>query len=203
MQQPTGKLIVTYGINNLGKSTQANMLVDRMNAEGYPTIYVKYPIYDIEPSGKMLNDYLRGGNPHGFSSREAQMLYILNRTQFQKHIEEVLAKGTHVIAEDYIGTGIAWGTGSGVDIKLLTRLNNHLLLENLVFLFEGKRFIEAREDGHLFENNDPLTQKVQTIHNTLGETYGWIRINANREKHIIHEEIWAHVKRHFGQKIPY
>ena len=56
--QKAGKLIVIYGINNLGKTTQAEMLADRM-AEYAPTVYLKYPLYDLEPSGSFINAYIR------------------------------------------------------------------------------------------------------------------------------------------------
>ena len=108
-----GKLIVLYGINNLGKSTQAKKLVERMNAEGYRAQYLKYPIYDLTPSGTMLNAYLREGNPHQLSPREAQLIYVLNRTQTEPVIKKKLKEGIHIVAEDYIGTGLAWGIGGG------------------------------------------------------------------------------------------
>ena len=42
-----GKLIAIYGINNLGKSTQAHLLVQELQDQGYKAQYLKYPIYDI------------------------------------------------------------------------------------------------------------------------------------------------------------
>ena len=139
-----GKFIVFYGINNLGKSTQAKKLVDRLNEAGETSLYIKYPIYDLAPSGPQLNAYLREGNPHDLSPREAQLLYILNRTQYQADVDKHLAEGTHIIAEDYTGTGIAWGTGSGVDQSYLKETNSHLRKEDIAFHFVGNRFMEAR-----------------------------------------------------------
>jgi len=191
-----GKFIVFYGINNLGKSTQAKLLVEKLNRSGHSTEYLKYPIYDLEPSGPMLNDYLRKGNPHDFSAREIQMLYILNRTQYQSKIISKLDSGINVVAEDYIGTGLAWGIGSGVDRVLLTRMNNHLLPEDIVFLFQGDRFLDAKEENHAFETNDLLIDKVRLIHDELGRNFGWVTIDANRQIEIIHEEIFEQVIPH-------
>ena len=49
-----GIFIVLYGVNNLGKTTQAQLLVERLNKAGVQATYLKYPIYDIEPSGVLL-----------------------------------------------------------------------------------------------------------------------------------------------------
>src|SRR3990167_10147152 len=78
-----GKFIVIYGINNLGKTTQAKLLVEKLNAAGRRAKYLKYPIYDLSPSGPRLNEYLRGGNPEKLDARTAQILYAKNREQYE------------------------------------------------------------------------------------------------------------------------
>jgi len=189
----TGKFIVLYGINNLGKSTQAKLLVERMNVEGRTAEYLKYPIYDLAPSGPMINAYLREGNPHNLSAREVQLLYAMNRTQYEKTLKEKLNSSTHIIAEDYTGTGVCWGVGSGVDESFMREINSHLLVEDIAFLFEGKRFIEATEQDHKHETNDDLLTKVEKVHKKFGKEYGWISVRANESIETIHETIWQHV----------
>ena len=186
-----GKLIVLYGINNLGKSTQAKLLVERIKANGYQAEYLKYPIYDLAPSGIILNDYLRNGNPHNLSSREAQIIYAMNRTQYQAELIAKLKAGINVIAEDYKGTGIAWGLGAGVDEKFLKDINSHLIDEDIVFLFDGDRFRQAIENNHKHENNEDLITKVRWAHLKLREEYNWLKINANETIEQIHEELWS------------
>jgi dTMP kinase len=186
-----GLFTVLYGINNLGKSTQAKLLVERMNAEGYKAEYLKYPIYDLEPSGPLINDYLRNSNPLKFTPRGIQLLYVLNRTQFEPVLKAKLEAGIHIVSEDYVGTGIAWGKGGGVDEPFLKDLNVHLIKEDMAFLFDGKRFTEATESGHTHETNDELTEKVRLAHLELGSEFGWKKIDANRSIEDIHEQIWG------------
>lgn len=185
-----GKLIVLYGINNLGKSTQAKLLVERIKSNGYQAEYLKYPIYDLAPSGTILNDYLRNGNPHKLSSREAQIIYAMNRTQYQAELIAKLKAGINVIAEDYKGTGIAWGLGAGVDEKFLKDINSHLINEDIVYLFDGNRFRQAIENNHKHENDEDLITKVRWAHLKLREEYGWLKVNANNTIQEIHEELW-------------
>lgn len=188
-----GKLIVFYGTNNLGKSTQAKILIEKLKEKNIEAEYLKYPIYDLEPSGPILNNYLRNGNPYNLSAREAQIIYCLNRTQYQKTLEEKLNSGINIIAEDYTGTGVAWGMGAGVEQEFLENINSHLLKEDIALLFDGERFKEAVEKNHKHEQNDEFSQKVRKIHLDLGKKYNWEMINANLTieeiSHIIFEKI--------------
>jgi thymidylate kinase len=190
---PKGKFITLYGINNLGKTTQAKIIVERLTAQGFSAEYLKYPIYEIKPSGLLLNNYLRQGNIHNLNAREVQIIYVLNRTQFEKTLETKLAAGINIIAEDYIGTGLAWGIGTGVDELFLKELNSHLIKEDLAFLFDGERFLSGKEINHKFETDDELTQKVRQVHKKLGEEFGWIKINANLSIEEINEQLFQEI----------
>jgi thymidylate kinase len=110
-----GKFIVIYGINNLGKTTQAKMLVEKLKLHGLAAEYIKYPIYSITPSGQILNNYLRNNNPSRLSPREIQIIYAFNRHQYEKILLQKLAQGVNIVAEDYTGTGIAWGMAYGLN----------------------------------------------------------------------------------------
>ena len=187
--------IVLYGINNLGKTTQAKLLVERMQKEGRAAEYLKYPVYDLHPSGTMLNTYLRQGNPFEFSAREVQTVYALNRTQYEPMLKEKLARGIHIIAEDYTGTGIAWGIGAGVAESYLKLVNDHLIKEDMAFLFDGERFTEATETNHKHETDPELLARVRKAHKTLAKDFGWRHINANLPIEVIHEEIWTTVQK--------
>lgn len=193
MYPKNGKFIVLYGINNLGKTTQAKMLVNRLNRVGQKAEYLKYPIYDLGPSGGILNNYLRGGNKYGLTARETQIIYSLNRTQFQETLLKKLNNGVYVIAEDYIGTGMAWGLGDGVNENFLKHINFHLRREDLAFLLDGERFTEAIEEEHKHETDENLTKKVREIHLKLAQEYGWIKINANLTIEEIHQQLWKKI----------
>ncbi len=193
MLNSKGKFIVLYGINNLGKTTQAKRLVAQLNFCGLKAEYLKYPIYDLIPSGVILNGYLRQGNQHNLTPKEAQIIYAFNRTQYEKTLLDKLANGINIIAEDYTGTGIAWGLGTGVDEQFLKYINSHLLKEDMAFLFDGERFRQAAENNHRHETDDELTEKVRLAHLKLGWENNWIKINANLKIEQIHQYIWNHL----------
>jgi len=185
-----GKLIVLYGVNNLGKTTQAKMLVESLliqfskNAE-----YIKFPIYNIEPSGSLITSYLKQGNPFQLTDQEFQFLQVLNRTQYQDTLKEKLNKGTWIIAEDYIGTGIAWGIARGLNKDLLTKLNSHLIQEDLGILFSGQPFTDNIDQSNIHETNTKLTKQAINAFNTIADEYSWHKINSENIKDQVQQDI--------------
>jgi len=188
-----GLFVVLHGINNLGKTTQAKLLVEKLQSEGHKAEYMKYPVYDLDPSGKILNNYLREGNKYNLAPREIQTIYALNRTQYESTLKEKLESGVNIIAEDYTGTGICWGIGAGVDEEYLKLINSHLLKEDLDFLFDGERFTESTEKNHKHETDEELLEKVRQAHLRIGEELDWKKINANLTIPEIHAILWEEI----------
>lgn len=182
--------IVLYGINNLGKTKQAKVLIERLRHEGYPAEYLKYPIYDLPPTGPQINAILRGGKGQPMSEVELQTLYAKNRRDYQSRLKETLATGTVVVAEDYTGTGIAWGLTKGAPLVVLEQLNADLLREDLGILLDGDRFPHSREINHLHESNDELTARCRQTHQTLAQRYGWLLVQANQPVARVADDIW-------------
>lgn len=182
-----GNLVVLYGVNNCGKTTQAKMLVDAVRGFGYESEYVKYPIYDIKPSGEHINDILRSGKK--VSPKEMQLWYALNRHQYEEKLIKRLEKGMIVVAEDYIGTGIAWGMAHGVPKDTLLEINKDLYKEDLSILLSGARFTEAKEEDHLHETNDDLMKKSAKVHSELADHFGWTRVDAAQPIEAVHRDI--------------
>ncbi len=185
-----GLFIVLYGVNNLGKTTQAKLLVERLQKEGHPAEYMKYAIYDLAPSGPLINNYLRGGNTWNLSAREVQLLHSLNRTQYEPTLLEKLANGITIVAEDYIGTSIAWGAASGAEEAFVRDINTHLQKEDLAILLTGTRFTDSTELGHPNETNEERMRKAIDMHEKLGNEFGWQSVNANQTIESIHEQIY-------------
>ena len=190
-----GKFVVIYGNNNIGKTTQAKLLIERMERENYPVRYIKYPIYDLAPTGIMINTYLREGNPHSFTPREAQTLYAMNRTQFEPTLKKWLDEGINVLAEDYIGTSLGWGIGTGVKKEYLVEINNHLLKEDTVLFMDGNRFLVSKEKKHIHEQDDELIDKVGGIFRKLAGEFKWNKVNAVGSVEEVRERMWQASKK--------
>lgn len=197
-QKETGIFIALYGINNIGKSTQAAMLVHRIEKEGLSAVHKKYPFYDLHPTGPILNAYLREGNPYQLSPREFQIFQAFNRTHAERAMRGFLVNGMHVVAEDYTGTGIAWGMGAGVVKNFLIHINTHLYKEDVAILLDGDQFESGREAKHKHENDRILTSEVRHYHKVLAGEFGWTIVDANQGREAVHEKIWSIVAPELG-----
>lgn len=173
-----GKFITIYGINNIGKSTHAKILVENLEKAGHKAKYFKYPIYDLEPSGPIINKILRSEGSQKISEQELQLWFVLNRYQFEPELKKWLDEGYVVIAEDYTGTGLAWGTAKGLSLEWLETVNKFLVQEDFAILFEGQRNLEAKEDNHVHESDEDLVDKCREVLSKLADKYSWRRFQT-------------------------
>lgn len=194
-----GIFITIYGINNIGKSTQSKLLVDRLNDAGHKAKYVKYPVYDIEPTGPFLDKALRGGEQK-ISEDELQLWFIMNRYQFQPTLKKWLSEGYVVVAEDYIQTGIAWGVAKGLSQEWLESANNHLLKEDFSILMEGKRDKNAFEKGHVHEQNEELIEKCRKVFEELALKNNWLKLGVEEKIEDTSEKLWELIYPYIKQK---
>ncbi len=224
-----GKFIALYGINNIGKSTQTSLLVQRLVSAGVRVEYIKYPIYDLDPTGKMLNEILRGKQKRNVQSvidffegtsirrpnakrrpaiafrkqsiapkeirqrvteEELQMWYSLNRYQYDPQIRKKLDSGISIVAEDYTGTGLAWGGAKGADLDWLLAVNKFLQKPDLEILIDGERFLAGKEKVHLHESSDRLIAKARKSFQKLAKKNGWQIVNANQKIEEVSIDLW-------------
>lgn len=183
VQSDRGKFIVLYGSNNLGKSTQArrfacNVLKTGENASLGLAI-LKYPVYGL-PSGRSINAWLRSGNKVESVDEveEMQGRYAQNRRDFQGALMAMLNTGIDVVAEDYIGTALAWGMTMGVPFQSLLVQNINLIPPDLAILIDGQRFSASIEKTHRFERSGShMWQRNRELHLWLAAVYNWTIIN--------------------------
>ncbi|MEK7187676.1 MAG: hypothetical protein AAB691_02420 [Patescibacteria group bacterium] len=193
----SGKLIVLYGVNNIGKTTQTALLVSRLKEAGKNAFSMKAPLYDLKPSGPMINEYLREGNPHELVPREAQILYAMNRVQYESELVNRLEQGEWIVFEDYWATSAAWGGASGVSLDFLIQLNEYMYPPDLNILMAGTRFLSSVEEKHKHERNTELADKAVSIFESLAKQYSWPVVSANQSIEQVHEDIWQIIVNRF------
>lgn len=195
MPEIRGKFIVLYGANNLGKSKQVEMLQSSLEESGIKTKRIKYPIYDLEPTGPIINSVLREGRK--MSEEKLQLNYAQNRRDYEPQLVKMFSDNVWIIAEDYTGTGIAWGLVRNVVLNKLEKMNSDLLKEDLSILLYGERFKDSIEAHHRNENDDKIWQLAQDKHLLLAERYHWHKVYATRPADDVHKDILRIVKKTF------
>lgn len=100
----TAKLIVIDGGANVGKATQADMLMNRLSNEGHLVGKLDFPRYNQNSVGHFIRECL-DGDADKFSSLEpkiAAMVYAVDRFESKKQIEEWTAEGRIIIFDRYV-----------------------------------------------------------------------------------------------------
>lgn len=192
-----GIFITLYGINNIGKTSHALRLVARLKKMSIPAMYLKYPVYKQKPTGPLLNKMLRSQKKQGISEAELQLWFVLNRYQFQPKLKKLLDQKKVIIAEDYIGTGIAWGLTKGAKFRELENMNKFLVQPDLSILIDGKRILRAKERKHIHERDDKLVRKCQRVFRRLAKRYKWNVVQLADDRDITAARIWNSIKNSF------
>jgi thymidylate kinase len=187
-----GKMIAVYGVNGIGKSTQVELLVKYLQAQGKKVHQLKYPVYELEPEGPFIYKYLRDPvfrEANQISTEELQLKYAKNRERHEATLLSHLENGEYVVAEDYTGTGISWGLTWGATLEYLEDINKNLHKADLSILMHGERFHTAIEKGHRNELADERIRICKNFHLLLGERYGWKTVRANQSREEVASSI--------------
>ena len=115
-----GKIIVIEGTDCSGKGTQSDLLLERLNKDGYPTKKYAFPVYD-SPTGKIVGGpYLgksticKGWFSEGANlvpAKVASLYFAADRKYNIDEINEQLDKGVNIILDRYIYSNMAHQAG--------------------------------------------------------------------------------------------
>ncbi|MBI2549352.1 thymidylate kinase [Candidatus Woesearchaeota archaeon] len=108
-----GKLIVICGIDGSGKSTQARLLVERLEKEGYATASVTFPRYHQTFFSELVIRYLNGefGNAAEVNPYLASLLYAGDRWETKPLLERYLHEGKIIICDRYVSASLGHQMG--------------------------------------------------------------------------------------------
>lgn len=102
-----GRFIVIEGADGSGKTTQFNLLLERLQATGYDVEIFKFPQYDQE-SSHFVRSYLQGeyGPASKISPYAASIFYALDRYEAAPQIRKALTAGKIVLSDRYTGSNM-------------------------------------------------------------------------------------------------
>lgn len=188
-----GKFITIYGINNIGKTTQVQLLAKRFRKEGYKVATLKYPIYTAQPTGPRISSILRENSEPNITQEHFQLLYCLNRFDTQDQLKKLIQENDIVLAEDYTYTSVAWGSAQGASKDWLITINSPLLEPDFTMMLDGNRSLNSIEKGHRHEDNQNLATKVHTVFKGLQKDLGWHLVERQEKIEDTHELLYNEV----------
>ena len=118
-----GKFITFEGIDGSGKTTQINLLEEKLSQQGISTLILR------EPGGTKLSEKIReillDRENINLSPSAESLLFVASRTQLMvEKIKPSLERNQFVICDRYADSTIAYqGYGRGLNVKYLEELN--------------------------------------------------------------------------------
>lgn len=109
-----GKFIVFEGIDGCGKSTQAELLVKRLNEMGYPSILTR-ECTDGHIGKLLREEYLSG--KRGADESVINVLMAADRLEHVHEIKAHLDNGINVICDRYVLSGLAYDNYKAITEK--------------------------------------------------------------------------------------
>jgi thymidylate kinase len=190
-----GLFIVLYGVNGVGKTTQALKLWKKINENtNLRAEYLKFPDYDLAPSGPRINDYLRKGNPEKLTPEQFQELCAKNRRDAEPGIKGMLAEGRVVIAEDWVYGGIVWGIATGLTEQRACEINKDFIKADISILLNGKSFAKGKEEEHTHEGDSKLLDGVFVQYLLMADKEGLPIVEAEQSKEKVSHDLWDIIK---------
>lgn len=128
----TGKLIVIEGTDGVGRSTQAFMLKEWLEVQGYGVLETGWTRSKL--IGQAITDAKMGHSLHRLTYCLMYATDLADRLEYQ--ILPALKSGFVVLADRYIYTAIARGIARGADKEWLRDLYGFAVIPDLVFYLQ-------------------------------------------------------------------
>ncbi len=201
-----GRFLVFEGIDGCGKTTQAQMLAERLRAEERQVVLTAEPTK--MPTGKALREALGGKVKK--SECEMAAMFVMDRIAHNIHpedgIDALLAAGTDVICDRYYYSSLAY-QGQATDYAWVKAMNLNCpeirkpdLCIYLDLLPEQslERIRQSRNCVEIYENVETLRKVRDAFLHTVNDLHATDHImvvNAYRPCEVIGEEIYRLVKK--------
>ena len=194
-----GHLIAFEGLDQSGKQTQAERLLEAFRTAGHQAEFLTFPAYETA-IGTEIDNALQGRRD--YQPDTLQLLYVANRFEFRPKIEAWLKSGTMVVCDRYVASSIAYGEAQGVDARWLTDIQKHLPQPALTLLLDMAPEVSLsrkQADRDKFERDMPLLGRVRESYlRQAGADSSWVRVVAERPKGDVAAEIIDVVRSRLG-----
>ena len=193
-----GHLIAFEGLDQSGKQTQAERLLDAFRAAGRAAEFLTFPEYSTD-IGHEIDSALQG--ERDYQPDTLQLLYIANRFEFRPRITTWLESGTMVICDRYLASSIAYGEAQGVDAAWLTEIQRFLPQPSLTILLDippEASLTRKQVARDKFERDMPLLGRVRESYLRQSKQDGWIHLAGDRDKNAVTADVVSAVRARLG-----
>jgi dTMP kinase len=196
----SGALIAIEGLDQSGKQTQAEMLRDRLKAEGRKSRVVAFPDYGTS-IGEEIARALQGEREYG--PDVMQLLYIANRYERKPDLQRWLEGGLVLVCDRYIASSVAYGEAQGLDPRWLAEIQKFLPQPDMTLLLDITPDTAVQRkavDRDRYERDLALQQRVRDSYHRQAAAERWICLNGERAKADIAADVFSAVEQRLAPR---
>jgi dTMP kinase len=204
-RRPSRGLLITFeGGEGSGKTTQARLLAQRLEATGYAVALTR------EPAGTEVGRLAWEGIAQGGLDPYTELfLFLAARSDHSARlIVPALEGGRIVVCDRFADSTVAYqGYGRGLDPRLLQRLNRLAtqgIRPDLIFLLDLPVEQGLARQGKAGNDRDAIGRETVAFHERVREGYlalagaerrRWLVLDARRPLDELAEEVWRRIER--------
>jgi dTMP kinase len=185
-----GAFICIEGLDGCGKTTQTKLLVERLQKS-------RGTVYTAEPSRGKIGTFIRKSILYGEkrpSSVAEALLFAADRVEHvDNEVLPALRQGKIVVSDRYVYSSLAYQGAAGLSLEWIEKVNEHALRPDLaVFIDVDPRTVMRRlKPIRSVMETLETQQKVREIYLRFVEKGDLTRVNGNKPKHVVAEELYA------------
>ena len=185
----SGYLIAFEGLDQSGKQTQAELLRDRLKAEGRKARLVSFPDYGTN-IGEEIARALQGEREYG--PDVMQLLYVANRYERKPDLQRWLDGGLILVCDRYMASTVAYGEAQGLDPAWLTEIQKFLPPAWLTILLDiapETAVTRKAVDRDRYERDLAMQARVRESYQRQAAANQWVVLDGEQPKEVIAAEV--------------
>ncbi len=225
MDDKRGKLLVIEGTDCSGKSTQINLLLERLRKEGIKVVTLDFPNYST-PTGKIVRRYLDNefGPANMIDARIASIFFAEDRFTSKPIIEKALSDNDLVILDRYVESNMGHQGGKIRSeeerkkffewIRDLEYENFQLIKPDAVIIFHMPHLVSmelkkhrtrkseyhpGKEDGH--ESSEEHMKNAEEAYIHMANLFNFYKIECTKDGTISSLRTPENIFQEFYEKV--
>lgn len=194
-------LISIEGIDQSGKKTQTELLVEKLKENGIKATKMSFPDYETSV-GKLIKRIL--SNKIQVPLEVKHMLLSANRWELKPKIEELIEQKYSIVFDRYYQSNWAYGLANNLSIEWLKSLDSHLPRTNLTIVLDiqpNVSFRRKERNRDIHEQDSDYLSRVRRCFISLASKNKWLIVDGNLPIDVVHDLIWKAVSEKLKRNI--
>ena len=186
-----GLLIAFEGLDQSGKQTQAELLRDRLKAQGYKARLISFPDYGTS-IGEEIARALAG--ERDYEPDVMQLLYVANRYERKADLQRWIDGGLILVCDRYTASTVAYGEAQGLDPTWLADLQRFLPRAGLTIMLDiaPETAVNRKSvDRDKYERDLALQSRVRESYLRQAFRPAWVVLDGERPKDAIAADVFV------------